>query len=235
MQPTALHLNHGIKGAQKIRNMQKEEVQGAIRWLFFDLGGVLFYFDFWTICTRLSRVSEKSPGQIYRLGFESGLVQDFDRGRIGAGKFHTQILDLLEVRLHYDEFVPVWCDIFHPNQVMIEMVSDLRKRGYPLCLISNTNELHFRFLQSRFPFLALFDCLTLSYQVGRLKPDEEIFRAALALAGASPWESVFVDDIPEYAAAARSVGMHGVRYLHGPGVVEALERLGVQTPSPTVR
>ena len=211
--------------------MEKGEFQGKIRWLFFDLGGVLFYFDFWSACSRLSAVSGKSPSQIYQLGFESGVVQGFDRGEIVSSEFYEHICDLLGVTIPYEEFVPVWCDIFHPNPFMIRMVSALKERGYPLCLISNTNELHFGFLKKRFPFLSLFDGATLSYQVGRLKPDEDIYRAALACAGASPKESVFVDDIEAYAAAARILGMHGLRYIHGPGVAAALERLGVDLPA----
>lgn len=205
--------------------------RGKIRWVFFDLGGVLLYFDFWTTCLRLSEASGKGPSQIYRLGFESRIIQGFDRGDMGAREFYEQISDLLEVRLPYEMFVRAWCDIFHPNPFMIQMLSALKEEGYSLHLISNTNELHFGFLKKRFPFLTLFDGSTLSYQVGRLKPEEEIFRSALTLAGASPWESVFVDDIEAYAAASRTLGMHGLRYIHGPGVAAALESLGVQMPS----
>jgi FMN phosphatase YigB (HAD superfamily) len=213
------------------RTLDRHHPRGKIQWLFFDLGGVLLYFDFWTTCLRLSGVSGKGPSQIYRLGFESGVVQRFDRGQMRTREFYERICELLEIRLCYEDFVLIWCDIFHPNPFMIQMLSALKEEGYSLCLISNTNELHFGFLEKRFSFLTLFDGSTLSYQVGQLKPDEEIFRSAMALAGASPGESVFVDDIEAYVAASCTLGMHGLRYIHGPGVAAELERLGVQMPS----
>ncbi|MBW2308799.1 MAG: HAD family phosphatase [Deltaproteobacteria bacterium] len=208
--------------------MERSECERKIRWIFFDLGGVLFFFDFWTICARFSRASGIGPSQIFRHGFQSGLVHGFDRGEMEAGEFHERICRLFGTPIPYEEFRLMWCDIFKPNPDMISLFQSLKEQKYPLHLVSNTNELHFGFLKRRYPFLSLFDGETLSYKVGRLKPDEEIFRIALARAGASPSESVFIDDIEVYASAARSLGMHGLRYIHCPGVAASLECLGVR-------
>ncbi len=207
--------------------MERSEFQKKIRWLFFDLGGVLLYFDFWTICVRLSRLSGIGPSQIYQRGFASGLVHGFDEGKMGAREFHEKICRLFDTSIPFEEFSHMWCNIFHPNPGMISLVHALKKQNYPIYLISNTNELHYAFLKTRFPFLSLFDGVTLSYQVGRLKPDEEIFRIALMHAGATPKESFYIDDIEVYAAAARGLGMHGLRYIHCAGVTAALERLDI--------
>jgi HAD superfamily hydrolase (TIGR01509 family) len=53
---------------------------------------------------------------------------------------------------------------------------------------------------------ALFDAVVLSSDVGVLKPDDAIYRAALERTGASAERSAFVDDLPANVDAARRNG-----------------------------
>ena len=91
----------------------------------------------------------------------------------------------------------LWNGIFTPIPQMLALVGKLKRAGYRLVIISNTNEMHATYLKSVTPALAHFDDLVLSYEVGALKPADEIWQAAMQKAAASPQECLFVDD---YAA-----------------------------------
>lgn len=58
----------------------------------------------------------------------------------------------------------------------------------------------------------LFDDKVLSYEVGLVKPDPEIYRLAASRLGVKPDECVFVDDGEHNVLAAEEVGMRGVVY-----------------------
>ena len=56
----------------------------------------------------------------------------------------------------------------------------------------------------------LFDDIVLSYRTGMAKPDPRIYRLSSTNFGVAAQECVFIDDIPQYCEAARSVGMKAI-------------------------
>lgn len=60
--------------------------------------------------------------------------------------------------------------------------------------------------------LKLFDTLVFSREVGRVKPDVEIYEIAASRLGVAPEECVFVDDQERHATGARDAGMRAVLY-----------------------
>jgi len=89
----------------------------------------------------------------------------------------------------------------------LPVVAELRANGIRTGLISNCSH-------STRPIVDLlglpqaFDGIALSFEVGVAKPDEEIYRTALALAGGGEVDrTVFVDDQVGYCDGAAAVGM----------------------------
>ena len=85
-------------------------------------------------------------------------------------------------------------------------------RRYRLLLLSNTNDIHYRFLRERYLMLRHFDDFVLSYEVGAMKPDAKIYDEAIRRAGAPADECFFVDDKQINVDAARRAGMDAVRF-----------------------
>ena len=83
------------------------------------------------------------------------------------------------------------------NESMFPVVSALSTR-VKLLLLSNTNAVHVEWLLPRLPVLAKFDRLLLSNELGCVKPEPAIYRAALDAAGTAPDETAFFDDIPAF-------------------------------------
>jgi putative hydrolase of the HAD superfamily len=54
--------------------------------------------------------------------------------------------------------------------------------------------------------------MTISAEVGVVKPDSRIYRKALETLNVAPAESVFLDDFPDNVAGARAVGMQAIHF-----------------------
>jgi putative hydrolase of the HAD superfamily len=89
----------------------------------------------------------------------------------------------------------------------IDVVQALRDRGVPTALVSNCSH-NTTPIVARLGLEREFDAVLLSFEVGAMKPDPAIYRAALArLGNPDPARSVFVDDQVEYCDGAAAVGL----------------------------
>jgi len=96
---------------------------------------------------------------------------------------------------------------------MLEVLTALRPRIRRLGLLSNINFEGARRLRSSFPRLELFDQLTLSCELGLMKPEPGIFASCLRSLGAEPSESLFVDDSVANVEGARAAGLYSFRFI----------------------
>jgi putative hydrolase of the HAD superfamily len=117
--------------------------------------------------------------------------------------------------------------MFTPNNQVCALVPALRPR-YRLVLLSNTNELHAAHYRQQFAAtLAHFDALVLSHEVRMRKPCAEIYAHCLEIAGSTPRECLFIDDLPENIEAARACGWQGIVYHRGLDLRRELHKFGV--------
>lgn len=91
-----------------------------------------------------------------------------------------------------------------------ESLAQVKEMGYHMGLVSNIASYR-RWWLEELDLAPFFDATALSCEVGLMKPQAEIYLAAARRLGVSPRECVFVDDVPSYVAAAKGVGMTGVR------------------------
>jgi HAD superfamily hydrolase (TIGR01509 family) len=83
---------------------------------------------------------------------------------------------------------------------------ELRARGLRTAVVSNCDH-GTRPVVDRLGLTEETDAVVLSFEVGVAKPDAGIYRKALEALGASPEESVFVDDQFVYCEGAEAVGV----------------------------
>ena len=103
---------------------------------------------------------------------------------------------------------------------LLDFMRALRKQ-YKVGLISNAWSGLRPWIISK-KFEDVFDAMTISAEVGVMKPDARIYRIALEKLGVAPAESVFLDDFPENVAGARAVGMQAIHFKQ---VDQALDEL----------
>jgi putative hydrolase of the HAD superfamily len=95
-----------------------------------------------------------------------------------------------------------------PVEAMYALLRSLRQAGVRTGMLSNSwgND------YPRELFTDLFDAVVISSEVGMRKPEERIFRHALAQLGLTPRQCVFIDDIEANVAAAQALGMVGLHH-----------------------
>lgn len=197
-----------------------------------DLGKVVLWFDNNIFYHRMTARCAKSVDEIREIvhrGPEFYML--FDRGGLAPQEFYRRAVALLGVRIGYDEFVSDYVDIFSRNQPVIDLYKRLKGRR-KLVLLSNTDPLRFGFVKERFPDILFFDEYVLSYEVGVLKPDPEMFREAVRRANASPEACVLIDDLEENVRAAAALGLKTIHYTPGTELERELLALGISNLVP---
>ncbi len=209
--------------------------------ILFDLGNVILPFNHFQIAEKLSRFSQnkefQNPKKIFSFLFdlEKGAINPFDLGKVSSREFFQVIKQRLVLSISFDEFVPIWSNIFVEDQEVSRIIRSLKKR-WRLGLLSNTDPLHFGHILSNFPVIKAFDHWILSYEVGFKKPAIQIFQKAIEWASVTPEKILYIDDTKEYVEAARPLGIQGIHFVSAPRLEEELRtRLQMDGQSPKVR
>lgn len=152
----------------------------AIEVVVFDLGKVIFDFDINKLSTQFHLSSQKSKQDIVDLiSGHKDLFINYEKGLITSHEFYNQMTILLDLKMDYKSFCDIWNDIFTPFCDMIDFINILSKK-YNLAILSNTNDLHFEYLQNKYPeTFSCFKYLHLSYKMKSRKPDPEIYRKVI--------------------------------------------------------
>jgi len=180
--------------------------------IIFDLGKVLIHFDFKRGYRALEGLCPYPAAEIPKRLAPTGLVERFETGLVEPHDFVEQLSRILDLELEYSRFCEIWSCIFTHELIPESMLASLATR-YRLLLLSNTNAIHFDMLRANYGHLLRhFHHLVLSYEVQAMKPQPEIYRAALAHAGCEPGECFYTDDIADYVKAARAFGIDAVQF-----------------------
>lgn len=103
----------------------------------------------------------------------------------------------------------------------VPVLRALRDAGTPVALVSNIG-FDLRPHLAAWGLDGLLDAVVLSYEVGRTKPDPEIFRHACGLLGVDPRRTLMVGDTPADAGATAAGCTTLVVPAAGPGAVNGL-------------
>ncbi len=185
--------------------------------LISDLGGVLVDFSHQRMCEQIAKVCELSAESVMKILFEQRSLQcsfgeQLERGDLTVEELHSYLSTFTRQSIDFQSLLYAACDIFSPNEGMINLLQQLKKRNVRLVLLSNTCEAHFEFVKNNFDFLNLFDAFILSYEIKARKPEKEIYLKALEAAQCSAAECLYIDDILEYVDAAKQIGIPSVRF-----------------------
>jgi putative hydrolase of the HAD superfamily len=93
----------------------------------------------------------------------------------------------------------------------IETLDAMRARGIPMALLTNGEAKQQRGNVERFGLAAYFDCIVIEGEFGAGKPDERVFRHALAALSCRPESTWMIgDNLEADIAPAVSLGLHTV-------------------------
>jgi putative hydrolase of the HAD superfamily len=200
----------------------------AIKTIIFDLGRVIVPFEFDRAYRRIEALTGLTRDAIRARIGSTDLVQRFESGQVAPREFVRRLSGQLGFDLEYQEFCEIWSSIFLPDPLVpVSLIEHLRAR-YRMLLLSNTNAIHFEMVRGNFPHIGHFHHCVLSHEVGALKPDPAIYRAALDNAHCRPEECFFTDDIPEFVEGARRMGIDAVQFAGYEALLGELRRRGIE-------
>ena len=178
--------------------------------MIFDLGNVLIFFSYPKMCQQVAECTGLDPLQVKSL--LENYCDPHERGHVDSQTIYEDLRRLSNKNFNLTTFQRALADIFVPNDPVIKIALDLKKKGHKLILLSNTCDAHFAFASEQFPFLKAFDGYTLSYEVGARKPEKRIYEKALEMAGCRKEECFYTDDLLPYIEAARREDIDAEQY-----------------------
>jgi epoxide hydrolase-like predicted phosphatase len=160
-------------------------------------------------------------------------LYELEKGKLTEPEFLGKIGDALESELgHRPElhrFREIYFDALHPNEPMIELMRELKGRGYRMALLTNNVREWEPLWRSMLPVDNIFEQVVDSGFVGVRKPEPEIYELTLErLGGVAPERCVFIDDADVNCDAAAKLGMTAVHYRHNDqAIAEIRQALGL--------
>ncbi|XZE54647.1 HAD family hydrolase [Planctomycetaceae bacterium SH139] len=180
----------------------------SIRYIFFDLGNVLVHFDPNDACRNVSRLVGHSEAAVFSALYGSGVETRYERGELDCEAFATAFRAELGCDCDSEDLLREMSAMFRPNQAMQPLLDRLIASEPRLGILSNTCPAHWNWVQQQAWSVSSgwFGEAVLSYEVGRMKPEPEIYQAAQSIAGVPADQIFFTDDRLENIEAAREAG-----------------------------
>lgn len=189
-------------------------MERVIKNIVFDLGGVIMTLDPAEALRRFKALGLSDAERYLDAYTQSGIFGNLEEGKITAEDFRSKLSSLTGHELTFDECKHAWLgyrkDVPQRN---LDLLKELRAKGYRLILLSNTNPFMMDWaLSSEFDGKGsslndYFDALYLSYRLGIMKPAPDFFRQVLDNENILPEETLFVDDGPRNVEAAGKLGL----------------------------
>jgi len=181
--------------------------------IIFDFGNVLYNFTNEIFLGKVGELNGKTRDENFKLIYQdSGLPKQFESNLITENEFYKEMTSLCKLDISLDELKEIYTrDKFTPVFGMNEIVKSLKNK-YKIALLSNTSEWDYKCDIENTPEIQLMDMITLSYQVGVMKPGVEIYYDALKKLNLSPEQCVYTDDIVKYVEVAQEIGMKGIHF-----------------------
>lgn len=203
-----------------------------IQAVIFDFGRVICDFDIGKFITRAAAHSALSPAALDEtMAASMEMARTYETGLMSSRDFYMNVSRIASLSMSEQDFAAAYTDIFTPKPETFALVKQLKVR-YRLGLLSNTNDLHYRFGIRTVEIFPLFDAVTLSFEVRAMKPDRKIYADMLTKLALPARACVYIDDIAEYAAAGRSAGLKSIHYTTHEKLIEDLTKAGVEFPPP---
>jgi len=192
----------------------------------FDLGGVLIDWNPRYMYRKLFAGDEAAMEHFLATVCTQSWNEQQDAGRTFAEgcailkKAHPERSELI------DAWLPRYEEMFGgPIAGSVAILSELRDRNVPLYALSNWSTETFPVALRLFNFLRWFQGVLLSGEAKLLKPDLRLFQLLLERYAIDPKRVVYIDDHSHNVAAARKLGMHGIRFTGPPALRSELSRV----------
>lgn len=187
-----------------------------IETIIFDLGNVIIDLD-----TEATKYAFKN---LYGTDYKSNMAElkakniftKYETGSISTQTFLNE-LSAFDDAISFDEVKNAWnamlLDIPEENYKILSKA----KENYRTFCLSNTNKLHIDFIYKQLKtkkgisnLNAYFEKVYLSHEIGKRKPNVDIFQEVIKNHQLNPNTTVFIDDTADHLEGANQLGIHTI-------------------------
>ncbi|HEY4837665.1 MAG TPA: HAD family phosphatase [Candidatus Acidoferrales bacterium] len=186
--------------------------QPEIRAIIFDIGRVIIALDPRRAIDAIGAGSALAPDKLWAAVQNDPLWMGWQEGRVTPREWYENLIARFHTPISFDEFCNAWNSVLVPKLILPESLFKQLSKKCRLVLLSNTDPIHVRCIESKFPFVRYFPKRIYSCEVGASKPGPKIFRAAIKAAGVPAKQILFIDDVRENVMAARRVGLRALQF-----------------------
>ena len=203
-----------------------------IKRIAFDFGGVIIRQNQQQAVERFKQIGLLDAEERLGAYTQQGIFGQLEEGKITAEDFRWQLSLLIGRAVTIEDCSYAWrgyCDGL--PQRNLEALQRLRREGYGLSILSNTNPFMMGWALSKDfdgngnSLADYVDALYLSYQMKVMKPSAEIFHRVLEAEDVRPEELLFVDDSSHNISAAQELGIATFQPVNGEDWTEELFQL----------
>ena len=195
--------------------------------IIFDLGGVLLDLNMQEVgqaCRRLGinpellfvKADADNCSTVCQGISASKAITAYQVGKMTTEQFLALVLSFCAKDITLEDVIEAWnaCIGALPME-RLNMIKELRQKGFHTHLLSNTNDLHWEeikrlyFSSEGYTCADLFDNVFVSHEVQLAKPDPEIYRLVVRQIGRPAAQCLFIDDALVNVEAAQREGLQG--------------------------
>jgi 2-haloacid dehalogenase len=198
-----------------------------IRHIVFDIGKVLIHYDPELPYRRLIPDEGKRRRFLAEICTPEWNIEQ-DRGRtweeaeallIAQHPDHEE--NIRNFRRHWHEMVP------HAYEGSVAIMETLIERGYDVTMLTNFASDTFVEARERFAFLQKPRGVTVSGDIGAIKPDRAIYDHHVSAFVLDPKATLFIDDSAKNVEGARAAGWNAVLFTDAETLRKDLARYGI--------
>ena len=182
--------------------------------IIFDLGAVLLNINYQDTIDAFKALGIKNFDEIFSKAKQSTLTDDFEKGNISEKEFFGSLKQLLHTNVNESDLIAAWNIMLKDlPQQRVDLVKKCQAI-LPTFLLSNTNYTHIEdyhaYLQKNFKvdnMSTWFTNVYYSFEMGKRKPDANIFEQVLNENKLNATEVLYIDDSPQHIESAKKLGI----------------------------
>lgn len=195
--------------------------------IIFDIGRVLVRVDVARAMQGLASGTSLTHSELWSAIEKDPRWPDWQEGRIKPRDWYHHLANRLGGGLTFEQFTEVWNRALDPVPIHDDSLFKSLSPRFRLALLSNTDPIHVRHLESTYGFFTYFPSRIYSCAVGASKPDPLIYREALRAVKARAEQALYIDDIAAYVEAAQRLGMKAFQFQSPAQLASDLKSFGV--------
>lgn len=199
-----------------------------VKHIVFDIGMVLIHYD--PHAAFLDVIPDANERKWF---FENICTHEWnieqDRGRQWPEAEALLIADFPDREHHIRAFRQNWhMMVPHSIDGSVEIMRKLIADGHDVTMLTNFASDTLREAWERYPFLTESRGVTISGDIGLIKPDKAIYDHHVATFDLEPSSTLFIDDSPKNVAGAKAAGWQSVQFIDPETLKADLNSLGIR-------